>query len=293
MPDQRSVTVFAPAKINLFLHVGDKRADGFHDLESLVVFAALGDRLEFSDAVAPDLSLTGPFASTLEGADNLALRAARALDPERGARIALEKNIPVAAGLGGGSADAAAALKGLNALWQLGRSEMQLCDIAASLGSDVPACVLSRALWMEGRGERVTEIAPLPSFSLVLANLGIAIPTAEVFAALNVRSGIGAMSPPAAPISSVWDLVDYLDDAGNDLEAPACSLVPAIDEVLEALAHEPGCVLAQMSGSGATCFGLFQDGPWAEGAVERLAKDHPHWWVEATQIAEAEIGAPA
>ncbi len=286
-----SVTVLAPAKINLFLHVGEKRADGFHELESLVVFAELGDRLEFAGAETLTLGTTGPFASKLARVDNLALRAARALDAKRGARIALEKNLPVAAGLGGGSADAAATLRGLNALWQLGRSEAELRDIGAALGADVPACVLSRPLWMEGKGERVREIAPLPPFSLVLANPGFTVSTAHVFAALNARTGMGAMPLPAA-INSIWDLVDYLDDAGNDLEGPASSLVPAIDDVLEALAHEPGCVLAQMSGSGATCFGLFQNGPWSTGAAERLTKDHPDWWVRATRIAGPDIGAP-
>jgi 4-diphosphocytidyl-2-C-methyl-D-erythritol kinase len=156
----------------------------------------------------------------------------------------------------------------------------------------VPACVLSQPVWMEGRGELVYPTGPIPAFELVLANPNIALATASVFARLNVRKGIGAMSPPDMEIGSIWDLVSYLVDAGNDLETPAVSLAPSIDEVLEALAHEPGCVLAQMSGSGPTCFGIFQEGPWAQGAAGRIAQDHPEWWVRATRIASSEFAAP-
>jgi 4-diphosphocytidyl-2-C-methyl-D-erythritol kinase len=289
----KTLRVLAPAKINLFLHVGEKRPDGYHELESLVAFADYGDRLVLESAAQTTLALKGPFAGALGATpDNLVLRALRALG-SRQARIVLEKNLPLASGLGGGSADAAAALRGVNLLHHLGLDEARLCAIAAELGSDVPACVLSRTLWMTGRGEHVAAVAPLPSFALVLANPGTAVPTSAIFAALNARSGVGKMAPPKTPITSVWELVEYLGDAGNDLEAPACSLVPAIDSVLEALGHEPGCVLAQMCGSGATCFGLFQDGPWAEGAAERLAMDHPDWWVRATHLARPGIGVPA
>ena len=285
--------VFAPAKLNLFLHIGERRPDGFHELESLVVFAEEGDRLVIERADELELVLAGPFASDLEsGPANSVWRAARALDERRGARITLEKNLPVAAGIGGGSANAGAALRGLNALWQLGRSERDLQDAGAKLGSDVPVCTLAKAAWMTGRGERVISLAPLPQFHLVLVNPRVPVPTAAVFARLNVRTGLGAIAPPAVPIASVWDLVAYLADSGNDLEGPACGIAPVIDHVIEALAHEPGCVLAQMSGSGATCFGIFQDGPWAEGAAERIAIEHPKWWVRATRIAGPSTGEP-
>jgi 4-diphosphocytidyl-2-C-methyl-D-erythritol kinase len=289
----QTVRVRAPAKLNLFLHVGDRRPDGYHALESLVAFAAESDLLEC--VAAPELSLqvSGPFARALgDTGDNLVLRAARALQSERGAALTLRKNLPVAAGLGGGSADAAAALRGLNALWHLGRSEAELLEIAAELGSDVPACVLSRPLWMEGRGEKVTAVPTLPPIKLVLVNPGFMVPTKAVFGTLNARSGIGSMYRPPASLVTVWDLVTYLADAGNDLEGPASLIAPDIDHVLGALAHEPGCVHAQMSGSGATCFGLFQEGPWAAGAAERLALDHPHWWVHASYIAPPDFGAP-
>jgi 4-diphosphocytidyl-2-C-methyl-D-erythritol kinase len=282
--------VRAPAKINLFLHVGDKRPDDFHALESLVVFAEEGDTLECTPATELSLRVTGPFARALEGTDNLVLKAARALDAERGASITLDKQLPVAAGLGGGSADAAAALRALNKLWGLGRSEKELLEIAPNLGSDVPACLLSRPVWMEGRGERLLPVAPFPPLSLILVNPRVMVPTKAVFAGLNLRNGLGAARPPH--IHDVWELVSYLADSENDLEAPASRLAPIINVVLEAIAHEPGCVLAQMSGSGASCFGLFQDGPWAQGAADRLTEDHPLWWVRATRIAPPDYGAP-
>ncbi|MSP93780.1 MAG: 4-(cytidine 5'-diphospho)-2-C-methyl-D-erythritol kinase [Alphaproteobacteria bacterium] len=294
----------APAKINLFLHVGDKRPDNYHALESLVVFAEAGDRMEFAAAGDLTLKVTGPFARYAPpGADNLVLRAARALSPsppqgERagvrglGATITLEKNIPVAAGLGGGSADAAATLRALNVLWDLKRSEQDLLEIAATLGSDVPACVLSRPCWMTGRGEHVHEVPSLPSVPAVLVNPGIAVPTAPVFAALNARTGIGALPQPQSAITTLWDLVSYLADSTNDLEAPAGLIAPAIDEVLAALDHEPACVLAQMSGSGATCFALFDGEEFAAGAADRIAQDHPDWWVKATRLAAPDIGRP-
>jgi 4-diphosphocytidyl-2-C-methyl-D-erythritol kinase len=293
----RGIRICAPAKLNLFLHVGEQRPDRYHALESLVVFAEAGDRLEISTSSELSLKVTGPFrAQCPKSDDNLVLRAARALKErsrmDEGASITLEKNLPLAAGLGGGSADAAAALRALNVLWHLNRPESELMEIAAGLGSDVPACLLSRPCWVEGRGEHVTKTAALPQLSAVLVNPGIAVPTADVFAALNARSGVGHMRPPPTSIESLWDMVAYLDDATNDLEAPACQLHPVIDEVLDALSQEPGCVVAQMSGSGATCFGLFDGRYLALGGAERIALEHPEWWVRATRIAAADIGAP-
>jgi len=287
------VTVRAPAKLNLFLHIGEQHADGFHDLESLAAFTEEADLLEFAPSDELTLRAQGPFAGALPGVpDNLVMRAARALDGNRGAEMALCKNLPVAAGLGGGSADAAAALRGLNVLWKLDRTDAELLAIAASIGSDVPACLLSRPLWMAGRGEQVAALPELPPVALVLVNPGVAVPTSRVFAALNARSGTGRMAPPAAGMKTVWDLVSYIADTDNDLEAPAEAIYPVIGEVLAALEHEPGCIQAQMSGSGATCFGIFQDGPWAGGAAGRIAADHPGWWVRATRLAAPGFGAP-
>ena len=290
------ISVVAPAKLNLFLHVGDKRADGYHALQSFVAFAELGDVLRLEAAPERTLAITGRFAAQVpHGDSNLVLKAARALagdtsNPLRGASIALEKNLPVAAGLGGGSSDAAAVLRGLNALWSLDRSEDELVAIARGLGSDVPACVIARPCWMEGRGERVRATPPLPPLEMVLVNPGVLLPTAGVFASLNARTGATAMEPPGR-IETLWDLVAYLEDSGNDLEAPATLLQPVIDDVLEALHHEPACVFAQMSGSGATCFGLFDGRDYARGAAERIALDHPQWWVERTRIAAPDIGS--
>jgi 4-diphosphocytidyl-2-C-methyl-D-erythritol kinase len=293
----RTGSLRAPAKINLFLHVGDRRSDGYHALESLIVFAETSDSLEFTLSSKLTLNITGPFGKALSrDHDNLVLKAARALQARyphegQGANIALEKNLPLASGLGGGSADAAATLRALNGLWHLDLSESELLDIAAEISSDVPACLLSSPCWMEGRGERVTKLSAMPPFELVLVNPGVAVPTGPVFNALNARSGVGAIGPPP-PLASVWELVAYLADAGNDLEAPASRFAPVIEDVLGALGHEPACVLAQMSGSGATCFGLF-DGPvYAAGAAERIAQEHPHWWVRSTRIAAPGIGAP-
>jgi 4-diphosphocytidyl-2-C-methyl-D-erythritol kinase len=292
-----SVRVRAPAKLNLFLHVGDKRPDGYHALQSLVAFADAGDELEVTPASELTLKLAGPFGAQIpRGPTNLVLKAAQALsdlhsDTPLGASILLEKNLPVAAGIGGGSADAAATLRALNVVWGLNRFEDELVDLARSLGSDVPACVLSRPCWMEGRGERVSPVTPLPPLHLVLVNPSVLLPTAGVFASLNARTGTNAMEPPRS-IETLWDLVAYLEDSGNDLEAPATHFQPEIDHVLEALHHEPGCVFAQMSGSGATCFGLFNDREYAEGGAGRIAQDHPQWWVKATRIATPDIGAP-
>jgi 4-diphosphocytidyl-2-C-methyl-D-erythritol kinase len=291
------VRVCAPAKINLFLHVGDRRSDAYHALQSLVAFAEAGDVLELAPAPELALRVSGPFAAQVpRGSGNLVLKAAQALSDRfsgspRGAAIALEKNLPVAAGLGGGSADAAAVLRALNLLWSLDRSEDDLVELAQTLGSDAPVCVLSRPSFMEGRGEHVSPAVALPPLELILVNPGVLLPTQSVFAALNARTGTSAMQPPAR-IESLWDLVAYLEDSGNDLEAPATRLQPVIDEVLDALHHEPGCVFAQMSGSGATCFGLFDGREFAEGAASRMAQDHPEWWVKATRIAPPDFGVP-
>jgi 4-diphosphocytidyl-2-C-methyl-D-erythritol kinase len=282
----------ASAKVNLFLHVGERRADGFHPVQSLAVFTDLGDGLLIEPA--PELSLTveGPFARGLEGeGDNLVLRAARALggpNQNNGAKLTLTKNLPVASGIGGGSADAAAALRGLNQMWNAGKDSGALCEIAAALGSDIPVCVPSAASFMEGRGEILRQPQSMPRIPMLLVNPGVAVPTKDVFASLKERSGV-EMALPRGRFGDTADLLRFLDTTGNDLEAPAVALQPVIAEVLAAIRALPGALLVRMSGSGATCFGIFADDNACARAAEILKGSAPAWWVAATFVPETGI----
>jgi len=276
----------APAKINLFLHVGERRADGFHPLQSLAVFTAMGDELEMQAATGLTLAVQGPFAKGLAGeGDNLVLRAAKALAGP-GARLTLTKNLPVASGIGGGSADAAAALRGLRQLWNL--DEAGLHDIAAGLGSDIPACVLSAPCFMEGRGEILRPLLSLPRLPLLLVNPGMAVPTKDVFAALQSRYGV-EMSLPQGRFQDTADLLRFLETTRNDLEEPARRLQPVIGEVLAALGALPGALLARMSGSGATCFAIFADDDCCRRAGDVLKQAQPNWWIAPTFVPQTGI----
>jgi 4-diphosphocytidyl-2-C-methyl-D-erythritol kinase len=272
-------SAFAPAKINLHLHVVGRRADGYHLLDSLVVFAGIGDRLTVSPAGRLTLSITGPFAAGLEaGADNLVLRAARALAEEAGINptgaLALEKNLPVASGIGGGSADAAAALRLLCRFWGLDPSLPD--QLAGALGADVPVCVAGVPALMSGIGEILAPAPVLPDVGIVLVNPGVAIATPAVF-----RTRSAAFSDPAHFPARGWTdaeaLATTLHTTRNDLELPARQLAPAIDDVLDALATTANCLLARMSGSGATCFGLFPHPAAARAAAGSINRDG--WWV--------------
>ena len=277
-----TVRIFAPAKINLFLHVDGKRADGYHELESLVVFARVGDELAFKPADEFSLAIDGPFANALSSdSDNLVLKAARVLAAHvgvrNGASIALTKNLPVASGIGGGSTDAAATLRGLNLLWQKHLASGELRTIAAQIGSDVPVCVESTPAWMGGRGEKVMALDGIPEVPMVLVNPGVAVPTGKVFAALQERRGVGL--PPPCGIKNASELVAYLKATTNDLQAPARAIAPVIGEVLEALASQPDALLTRMSGSGATCFALFESVISAQKAATVIRTQHSDWWV--------------
>ncbi len=270
---------FAPAKINLCLHVVGRRADGYHLLDSLVVFAAIGDRLAVTEADTLSLTIAGPFAAGLTAeTDNLVLRAARALAAEAGiaprGHLTLDKHLPVASGIGGGSADAAATLRLLCRLWRLQPDSNALHRLALRLGADVPVCLAGRPARMTGVGERLTPVPALPRCGLLLVNPGAALATAEVFRARD------AAFSPAATVRDAWPdaaaMAHDLAALGNDLEAPARRLRPVIDETLRAIAAQPDCLLARMSGSGATCFGLFADPAQAAAAAQRLAR--PGWW---------------
>jgi 4-diphosphocytidyl-2-C-methyl-D-erythritol kinase len=275
----------APAKINLYLHVTGRRPDGYHLLDSLVVFAAAGDHLAAAPAEDLSLAIDGPFGGTLAAEpDNLVLRAARALAGQAGiparAALRLTKNLPVASGIGGGSADAAAALRLLASLWQVPGASP---DLALRLGADVPVCLASRPARMQGVGEVLSAAPMLPDFGLVLVNPGVAVATPAVFRARQV-----GFRPPADLPAAWFDaaaMAAGLACLANDLEAPAIALAPVIGEVLNALAALPGARLARMSGSGATCFALFDDVPAATVAARAVAR--PGWWVWGGGVAAA------
>ena len=270
----------APAKINLALHVLGRRADGYHLLDSLVVFAGVGDALRAEPADTLALRVEGPFGAALaHAADNLVLRAARLLAEAGGvaarARLTLDKRLPVASGIGGGSADAAAALRLLCRLWRLDPPPAELAAIALRLGADVPVCLAGRPARMGGVGEVLAEVPALPECGLMLVNPGVAVETRAVFRARAAGFSAPLSLPPAWPDAAA--LADTLAACGNDLEAPAIALAPVIADVLAALRAEKKCLLARMSGSGATCFALFPDPAGAEQAAAWLAR--PGWWV--------------
>ncbi len=272
------VEEFAPAKLNLSLSVVGKRVDGYHLLESLVAFADIGDRVTVEAAAEFSLTIDGPFASGLDaGADNLVSRAASLFAERLGRRpdvaLRLTKNLPVASGIGGGSADAAATLRALSKLW----AAPIPADLPARLGADVPVCVAGVPAWMSGIGEIVAPAGALPDWGVLLVNPGIALATPTVFKARSgAFSARGKFAPNLANLAA----------AGNDLEAPAIALVPAIAAVLAALRGLPGIRVARMSGSGATCFGLFERPDDAALAGKALkAKAPSAWWVAAGRVA--------
>lgn len=285
-----AVSGLAPAKVNLFLHVGPLEADGYHPLASLVVFADVGDRLAVERAERLSLAVTGPFAHALEGeGDNLVLRAVRALGAaagisEPGLCITLDKQLPVAAGLGGGSSDAGAALKLARDALGLPLDDGALAEIAAGIGADGPMCLYARAAWAEGRGDVLTFETGLPPLPALLVNPGVPSSTGAVYRAFD-DGAPGAADRPGPP--SDWDLasvIDWLAVQRNDLQAPAVSLAPAIGEALAATADLPGARLTRMSGSGATVFALFDTTAAAGAACEALSARHPDWWVRPTVL---------
>ncbi|HUE44972.1 MAG TPA: 4-(cytidine 5'-diphospho)-2-C-methyl-D-erythritol kinase [Aestuariivirgaceae bacterium] len=278
---------FAPAKVNLALHVTGRRSDGYHLLDSVVVFLALGDRLHVAPAEHVTLAVTGPQGPGVPVDGNLVLKAAAALAqaagrPCPGASLTLDKHIPAAAGLGGGSSDAAAALRALNRMWDVGLDASELMRLGEGIGADVPVCVAPTAARMAGIGECVAPLPALPQVHVLLVNPGCSLATATVFAGLTKRDNPGLPELPGQ-WRGVSHLVEYLGACRNDLAAPAIAAAPAIQEVLAALAAEPACLLARMSGSGATCFGLFATAEDAARASARLAQTHPGWWVAAAR----------
>ena len=268
----------ARAKVNLFLHVLGRRPDGYHLLDSLAVFPNVADVVHVEAADDLELSVEGPFARALNG-DNLVMQAARALQRaggvKKGARLVLQKNLPVASGIGGGSADAAAALRVLNRLWQIALPPAELAQIAFGLGADVPVCLLGEPARMGGVGELLGAAPALPVCGMVLINPGVAVATADVFRTRGKTYSDPATLPPR------WDdaahMAADLADLKNDLEIAAMRLCPAVEGVLAWLRLQPGCLLARMSGSGATCFGLFDTVASAGSAAEAAQADWWHW----------------
>jgi 4-diphosphocytidyl-2-C-methyl-D-erythritol kinase len=280
---------FAPAKVNLTLHVLGKRGDGYHELESLVVFADAGDHLTFVPGAELDLVVRGPTADVSGPAgDNLVLKAARLLAESVGGlrvgRFTLDKRLPVAAGLGGGSSDAAAALRLLALENELAPGDPRVVAAARGTGADVPVCLDPRPRMMRGVGEILSAPIALPKLPAVLVNPGVAVPTAGVFKALAAPPlAPGAkQDDPIAVDAGLSEVVAAVAARRNDLQAPAISLQPVIDDVLSALRACPGCRLARMSGSGATCFGLFNSTSDADAAARGLKSRQPGWWVQAT-----------
>jgi 4-diphosphocytidyl-2-C-methyl-D-erythritol kinase len=281
------------AKVNLTLRVIGRRVDGYHDLESVVAFADCADRLTLVPGGELHLTCTGPLAAACgETADNLVLKAARLLGEHvldlKVGQFALDKILPVAAGIGGGSADAAAALRLLAQANGLAKDDARLVDVALATGADVPVCLLSQACDMTGVGETLLPL-DLPELPCVMVNPNVAVATKDVFAALGLRNGellVGAtdvIESPAWPEkgASIADWVEALSLVPNDLEVPARRIQPVIGEVLAALGAASGALLARMSGSGATCFALFAGAADAKGAAEKIKRDHPAWWVHA------------
>ncbi|WP_158815983.1 4-(cytidine 5'-diphospho)-2-C-methyl-D-erythritol kinase [Methylocapsa sp. S129] len=282
----------APAKVNLTLHILGRRADGWHDLDSVVAFAGCGDWLSFEPAETLSLEVDGPMAAAAGAiGDNLIMRAARALqDRSPGIRLGrfhLRKNLPVAAGLGGGSSDAAAALRALAHENALAADDPHLWAAAQATGSDVPVCLDPQSRTMSGRGEKLGPRLQLPPLFAVLANPRVAVATPAVFARLGLAkgasSGLGASPLPGAGADRSA-ATSALRQGRNDMQAAACALEPAISEVLEALGALPGVSLARMSGSGATCFALFDQRAAASRAAASLARAHPGWWVKTTVL---------
>ena len=279
----------APAKVNLTLRVLGKRADGYHELESLVVFARVADRLTLSPGSMLDLGVDGPTAAAAgDLSDNLVLRAAQALAARvpdlRLGRFALTKELPVAAGIGGGSADAAAALRLLAQLNHLG-DDARLMEAARATGADVPVCLDPRPRVMRGIGDVLSPPLALPALPGVMVNPGVPVPTKDVFARLGLTPGEQRHDPSAIDPVKLKErdaLIAYLEAQPNDLEAPAVALQPVIADVLAALAGQGGCVLARMSGSGATCFGLFETDVAAGTAANEIAAVQPAWWIAPT-----------
>jgi 4-diphosphocytidyl-2-C-methyl-D-erythritol kinase len=291
--DQKPISLPAPAKINLYLHVTGLRQDGYHELDSLVSFAGIHDTLHLVPADNLSLVIEGPFGQDLpSSSNNLVLKAAIKLRKEtgvkNGAHMTLEKNLPVASGIGGGSADCAAALKGLAKLWNINANTFDLAQLSLHLGSDVPVCLFGQTSFMGGKGEIINIAPKLPPIWLVLVNPGVSLSTSAVFKARKKVSKNNWSQPKRFSDSptTASELACLLNNRSNDLTEAAIGLQPVIGDTLKELQHTDGVLLTRMSGSGATCFGLFNNLIDANRAAATISLNHPRWWVCPTPIAE-------
>ena len=281
--NSETIIIQAPAKLNLYLHITGQREDGYHELNSLVAFASICDSVQVRPASELTLTASGPFADKLKlDEENLVWRAARALQNiakiDKGAELSLTKNMPVASGIGGGSANAAATIRALIRLWSLKDIGNDLPDIALSLGADVPVCLYGRPALMSGVGELIKPAPKIPSMHLVIINPGDAVSTTAVF---KTREGPYSISPEELDeAKSLQEFTVQLANLRNDLTAPALIISPVIQEVLIALETTKNCLFARMSGSGATCYGIFETERQAKMAVSRISVKHPDWWIK-------------
>jgi 4-diphosphocytidyl-2-C-methyl-D-erythritol kinase len=280
--------MLARAKINLYLHVVGKRADGFHLLDSLIVFAETGDDIRVAKAADLSLTIDGPFGAGLEtGTGNLVMRAALALreltGTSQGAAIHLTKNLPLASGIGGGSADAAATLLALVDLWQVKPERIALYKLAEKLGADVPVCLDGRPSFVGGIGEDLKPAGILPDTHVLLVNPLVETPTPAVFKAR--RGDFSAAARWSQAPATVCDLASYLTSRSNDLTDPAIIVAPVVADVLKAIAGTEECLLARLSGSGATCFGLYETAASAEHARRQVVAQYPEWWATSAPLA--------
>ncbi len=283
---------FAPAKLNLYLHVAGRRTDGYHLLDSLVAFADVGDELAVSQSEGGTvIESIGPFAEGLPAAeDNLIYQAVHRLAAAVGrppdVAIQLTKTLPIASGIGGGSADAAAALRGTGRLWGLDAGDQRLAAIAAGLGADVPMCLFSRPAFVSGIGEALREAPVLPPLNIALVNPGVPVSTPDVFRAFH-QSGhkaSGTAAPMTIDAGNARGFAAGLSERGNDLERAAAGLAPQMDDVLTYLVQSDGCLLARMSGSGATCYALYAACDEARHAADGVREAHPDWWSAAATL---------
>ncbi len=279
--DSLSLSELAPIKLNLFLHIIGKRNDGYHNLESLFVFADIGDTITWlGDDSELRLSVDGPFAAqTPLDSSNLVLRAARRLNPDATGHLLLTKNIPVASGLGGGSADSAATLRLLNRVWHLGHHHEALAVLGQPLGADVPACVLSQPCYVSGIGDVLASATSVSSLPCIIINPLVQLSTPDVFKAYAMRQ-----APYASPISPWPPAKTVLPHTINDLQVDACGKLPEIHCILDDLERQPGCLMARMSGSGASCFGIFNAHEAAICGHKSILREHPEYWNVLTYV---------